>query len=268
MKNSNIRFVVPFLVIFLLGCATAKDVQLATDLIRTDNELTRLLVEVRPGDTESAAVYLSGLAVQAKKEADELNGVPGKERDAIAYYRIAATAYWRSGMTEDVNPLFEVVEKGSQLCIGLKDQAPDRDCLFLRLVIPFAGLEAKAEEKDLSKLLDDVNFNDNRRTEKEIETMQEISTSLNQSKPLVQKIFNEGADERFKSHSGMRAYYCNNAKKAKDYYFPVAALFGTKVREFDQNLSDSSPPLGITVESADSLIIPDSEFPSFCQGEN
>jgi hypothetical protein len=255
-------------VALLAGCATTKDVQLATDLIRTDNELTRLLVEVRPDDNDSAAVYLSGLATHAKDEADALELVPGKERDAIAYYRISATAYWRSGMTEDVNPLFEAVDKGSQLCVKLKDMAPDRDCLFLRLVIPFAGLEAKAQEKDLSELLEQVNFNDNIRTKKEIKTMQEIRNSLNQIRPLLLKIFKEGTDERLKSHSGMRTYYCNNAKKASDYYSPIADVFETKVIEFHRNFPNNTPPLEIDEDSAALLRVKNSGVPSFCQGGN
>lgn len=264
MKKSKIRFVIPLLVALLAGCATAKDVQQATDLIRTDNELTRLLVEVRPDDLERSAIYLNGLANHAKTEADRLAGEPGKESDAIAYYRIAATAFWRAGMSEDVNALFEVAEKGGNLCAGLENRAPDRDCLFLRLVIPFAGLEAKAKEQDPSDLLETVNFNDGSASPVEIETMQQISTLLNEFKPLVIKIFDAGSDERFKSHAGMRTYYCNNAKKADEFYSPRALEFGTKVREFDQNLSGSAPPLGITVDSADSLIIPDSQYPSFC----
>ncbi len=197
-----------------------------------------------------------------------MEGVQGKERDAIAFYRISALAYWRSGLTEDVNPLFEVVYKGSQLCVELEDQAPDRDCIFLRLVIPFAGLEAKAQEKDLSELLERVNFYDNIGIEKEIKTMQEIRDSLNQIKPLVLKVLKEGLDDRFMTDSGMRTYYCKNAKKAYDYYSAIAAVMQTKVIEFHRNFPNSTPPLGIDEESAALLRIKDSGVPSFCLGDN
>ena len=98
-------FINVFFFLLLVSCATVEDVQRATDLIRTDNELTRLLDEVRPGDQTGVATDLIALATHAKGEADSLKSERGRVLDAIAYYRIAATAYWRSGRSEVVNDL-------------------------------------------------------------------------------------------------------------------------------------------------------------------
>ena len=86
-----------------------------------------------------------------------------------------------------------------------------------------------------------MNFNDNIGTEKEIKTMQEIRDSLNQIKPLVLKVLKEGLDDRFMTDSGMRTYYCKNAKKAYDYYSSIAAVMQTKVIEFHRNFPDNTP---------------------------
>ena len=48
-KNSAARLIFFICVFLLVGCATAEDVRQASDLIRTDNELTRLLVEKKDG---------------------------------------------------------------------------------------------------------------------------------------------------------------------------------------------------------------------------
>ena len=45
MKSLRKRLMIGAVVFLLAGCATVNDVQRASDLIRTDNELTRLLVE-------------------------------------------------------------------------------------------------------------------------------------------------------------------------------------------------------------------------------
>ena len=97
MKHYLIKLVLGVIVLSLFGCVTIKDVQRATDLIRTDNELTRLLVEVRPKDQAGAATYLVGLATHAQTKAESLKDLKGKEADAIAYYRIAATGRSRRG---------------------------------------------------------------------------------------------------------------------------------------------------------------------------
>lgn len=265
MQKFTTRFVISVIVFLLTGCATVKDVQRSTDLIRTDNELTRLLVEVRPNDQMAAETDLTFLANHAKGEADALKGIQGGIPDAIAYYRIASTAYWRSGNPKVVNNLFEAANNGSDLCARLGENAPDRDCLFLNLVIPFAGLESNANGKGLSGLLGGVDFNDGNATPDEIDIMGEIRNSLNQAKPLVEKIFAVGADDRLLSHPGMREYYCDNAKKAFGYYNSTAGVFVTKVREFQDKLTDNTSQLGITIEEARELRKLKKGVPSFCQ---
>jgi hypothetical protein len=266
MQKLTTRFAISVIIVLLLaGCATVKDVQRSTDLIRTDNELTRLLVDVRPSDQEGAATSLEGLAIYAKDEADALKGDRGTFPDAIAYYRIAATAYWRSGKPEVVNDLFEVTDSGTKLCVELGENAPDRDCLFLQLVIPFAGLESKAKNPDLSGLLERVNFNNSEGTPGEIKIMGEIRDSLIQVKPLVQRILVFGKDDRLLSHRNMREYYCDNAKEAFDYYDDTAAVFVTKVREYHANFKDNTPSLGITLDEAREIRKLEKGVPSFCQ---
>jgi hypothetical protein len=265
MNKFTTRLIIAITVFFIAGCATVEDVQRATDLIQSDNELTRLLVEVRPSDRSGAATYLNGLAAHAKGEADSLKGDQGRWPDAIAYYRIAATAYWRSGRSEVVNNLFEVSNSGTDLCSRLGDKAPDRDCLFLRLVIPFAGLESTASVNGLAGLLKNVHFDDGNATKEEINDMGTIRTGLNQAKPLVEEILGIGVDDRLLSHPGMRQYYCNNAKMAVKHYKLIAGIFATKVREFDDNITDNTLSLGITINEARKLRNLAKEVPSFCQ---
>jgi hypothetical protein len=266
IMQRHTNLVIIGVIIFLLaGCATLKDVQRSTDLIRTDNELARILSNVRPNDQFSAETDLAVLANHAKAEAEALEGDQGKILDTIAYYRIASTAYWRSGKPEVINDLFETANKGSDLCAKLADKAPDRDCVFLGLVIPFAGLESNANKTDLSGLLDSVNFNDESATEAEIQTMQKIHRSLGHAKPLVNKILMLGKDNRLLSHPGMREYYCGNAKNANSYYTSTAAVFITKVKEFHSNFPNHTPPLEITVEKAREIRKQDKAVPSFCQ---
>ena len=265
MKKFSYLFINCFLIFLLVSCASVEDVRRSTDLIRTDNELTRILEEVRPVNKFDAEVDLITLADHAKSEADKLKGAQGKIPDAIAYYRIASTAYWRSGNINVVNALFEVSNSGTDLCYNLGDKAPDRDCLFLRLVIPFAGLEADAKDKGLAGLLDSVNFNDDNDTKQEIGTMRVINDSLIKAKSLVGKILVVGKDDRLLSHSGMQKYYCFNAQKTLDYYNSTATVFVVKIKEFNAKFPNKSLAPGITVEKARALRILEKEIPSFCK---
>jgi predicted small secreted protein len=264
MKKLTTLFIVVTMAFLLAACATVQDVQRATDLIRTDNELTRLLVEVRPNDQIGAALYLSALATHAKAEADNLKGDPRRAPDAIAYYRIAATAYWRSGKSEVINELFEVTDNGAKLCAALGKSAPDRDCLFLQLVIPFAGMESNVKNANLPVLLDGVDFSDQTSTTEEIDTMAKIHKELMEIKPLVEKILTVGLDDSFMTHPGMREYYCANAQKAVDYYDLNAGEFVSHVRVFHDKFPDNTPPLGVTLDEARGLRKLEREIPSFC----
>ncbi len=265
MKKFAVLFIDCFLILLLVCCATVEDVQRATDLIRTDNELTRLLIEVRPSDQEGAATYLSGLATHAKSEADALKDDQTRAPTAIAYYRIAATAYWRSGRSDVVSDLFEVTDNGTKLCAGLDQNAPDRDCLFLQLVIPFAGLESNLKKTDPSVLLAKAEFNDGRADSDETEAMAAIHESLIQNRRLVQKILAVGESDRFLSHPGMREYYCENSKKALKKFDLAAGVFATKVREFHDNVPNSTTLLNITLDKVRELRKLEKDLPSFCK---
>jgi len=265
MEKLASRLVIGVILFLLTACATVKDVQRASDLIRTDNELTRLIVEVRPSDPTAAAIYLSAVAAHAKSEATALKGHQDKILDAIAYYRIAATAYWRSGRTEVVNDLFEVTDNGTKLCSDLGQNAPDRDCLFLQLVIPFAGLESLLNQTGLPNLFKSINFNDGIASSSEIDTMRRIHQTLIQTKPLIQTILAVGEDNRFLSHPGMREYYCRNATNAVASYDSCAGTFAGTVRVFHDKFPDHKPPLGITIDEAREIRNLKGGVPDFCR---
>jgi hypothetical protein len=251
MKHIRFRLIIPILVVLLAGCATVEDVQRASDIIRSDNELARIVQNVRPFDKISAQTELTQLAFHAKSEADRLKTQKGTSPDAIAYYRIAASAFWKSEDPKVASELFEVADNGTLLCTQLQDRAPERDCFFLRLVIPFAGLEAEANEKGLSELLAEINFGDNANTGEEIKTMKQIQASLGHLQSLVQKIFVIEAGEGLITHPSMKKYYCDNALDAKGFYLAVAAVFETRVLEYDANIKDDK--LGIRPEDAQKL---------------
>ncbi|BBO78063.1 hypothetical protein DSCW_54800 [Desulfosarcina widdelii] len=254
MKKHLVPFVFGVGVLILFGCATAKDVQRATDLIRTDNQLTRLLVEVRPKDQEGSATYLIGIATHAQTEAESLEGLRGKQADAIAYYRIAATAYWKSGAPEVVDDLFEATLNGMNLCAELKEGGPDRDCMFLQLVIPFAGLESLANGVNLKDTLGKIDFYDDKDTGSETEMMRNAFGDLEKARALIKKIYQFETDDRLKKHPAMRDYYCTNVEKARNYHIGHTGELIGKVNDYDQRpaLQDASP-LGITIEQARAL---------------
>jgi hypothetical protein len=51
----------------------------------------------------------------------------------------------------------------------------------------------------------------------------------------------------------MKAYYCGNAGRAKDYYSPVAGVFETKLIEIYHEFPGATTDLDITRESAAEL---------------
>jgi len=261
MKRMIKFFVFGFASLTILGCATTQDIQRASDLIRSDNELTRVLVKEGNDDR---GVYLVGLAIDAKKKADELRKTDKTKADAISYYRIAATAFWKSGSTKLVNELFAAADSGQAVCEELKKRAPDRDCLYLQLVIPFAGLEQHANNKGLSKELEDeVDFEDGLpASEEEIVIIKETRDSLNISRQLVKKILAMGKDDRYLTHLDMRDYFCRNAIKAKQYHNGLAGNYFRKVQIHENKIGDTEAKLGVSLEEANKKV--EMDLPGFC----
>ncbi len=234
MRINLARIGVGFFIILFTACATVDDVQRASDLIRTDNELARLLKEVRPGDQEGSSVFLTVLAADASEKAKLL----GNSADAIAFYRIAATAYWKSDKPEFTDKLFAVVGSGQEACGGLGDRAPDRDCLFLQFVIPFAAIESESRKLNYDAKLKKIDFFDQLETGAEIKTLDDTSGYLHKIKKSVKSILNVGSDDVLLSHTEMKLYYCDNAKKALKTYNNIASNLYTKTVSYHKRKAD------------------------------
>lgn len=222
----------------LAGCATVDDVQRASNLIRMDNELTRLLVEVRPEDRHAASLYLVGVATDAASEGDRL--ARSHPREAISFYRIAATALWRSGDDRVGHQLFQVVNRGIGLCGESGADAPDRDCVFLRLVIPFAAMEARGTA--LARHIENADPDD-------VEALGLVGAELAAAKPVVTAILEVGEDDRLLTHPGMRAYYCDGARDARRFFDGAAANYELRVERLDERGID----IPVTTAQAESL---------------
>jgi hypothetical protein len=258
------KLILGVVVISMVACATVKDVQRGTDIIRTDNELARMLDQKQLDPNLSWSAEMTQIGDHAKEEGDALKETPGKAFDALAYYRIAATAYWKSSNPDVTNHLFAAVNSGIETCNAMGANAPDRDCLFLQLIIPFAGLESFANEKQISILLDNVVFSDGTAMAVEIETMNEVADFLQQVKPQVESILAIGKDERLLSHHGMNAYYCDNARKVMDFFDTRAARYTTKVSQFEESFPSHDPPLDMSLEQAQSLRKLENILPELC----
>lgn len=247
------KLVVVFFVVSIFGCATVRDVQRGTDIIRTDSELARILKGEQLDPDLSPSTELTQIGDHGKKEGDTLKNKFDKALDAIAYYRIAATAYWKSQNPNTIDNLFAAVNSGIETCIALGDKAPDRDCLYLQLVIPFAGLESATSKKRINDLLDEVNFTDDTATKTEIAAMNKAAVYLRQVKPQVESILSVGMNERMLSHPSMTDYYCRNARAAMRFFDSRTAGYTTKAFQFKNSFPDHDPPLEMPHEGIQHL---------------
>lgn len=252
------------IVVAAIGCATVEDVQRGSDIIQIDNELIRILENKQDDPQTTVGAELTQIGDHAKKKGDTLKNVSDKASDALAYYRIAATAYWKSNNPDVTNRLFAVCDSGIEVCNAMGANAPDRDCSFLQLVIEFAGLESFANEKHISALLDEVVFSDGNATAEEIKTMNDVGIFLNQVKPRVESILAIGRDEHLFSHPGMHEYYCDNAKAAKDFFDGRTGTYKSKVFQFENSFPGHDPALEMSLEQAERLGKLENELPRGC----
>lgn len=214
----------PLLLLLVMGgCASVEDVQRAATLIRTDNELTRLMVEVRPEDRASAAIWIAGLAVDAHARGDSLADTANSV-DAIAFYRIAATAYWRSGNPAVASDLFDVVERATGLCSELGAEAPERDCVYLRLVIPFASIEELFASDGPLMALDGVQISGGGFGADEAKLLEAAHGAIGKADATITRIIEVGRDDRLLGHPGMQDYYCAQLSAAVERYGALSSV--------------------------------------------
>ena len=237
--------------LFLVGCVTVEDLQSANRLIHADDQL-QTLVQAQPEDINQAvSVELIALGNDAMKQAKLLAGNEATQREAVSYYRIAATAFWQSRSDSAASQLFEARDDGLALCEDLKPNAPDRDRLFLKLIIPYAVLETSMHDAD--KALDIVQgeIESNDLTSKSVDALEDAYGNLKTAKSAIKEIESLEQDPALKEHEEFNAYYQYNKADINDNFLMHRGRLAGRLSQFLQ-MSSPNPvgsdgePLGIT----------------------
>lgn len=209
-----------------VGCATVNDVRQASQLIHTDNQLAALLAARSDKHHVVAQAELVSLGEDARKQAETLELDPSAKREAIAYYRIAATAFWQSGSSEAVDRMFGTVANGRALCESMPaTKVPDRDYLFLKLLLPLAAFEASARaDAGQADALEQVDFTDQENTASELETLKAVFRYLQAQKRLIREVDSLRDDRSLAGHTGMQAYYEENSRRIHQDFEGLAGV--------------------------------------------
>jgi hypothetical protein len=258
MKTRNIRPVLALLaVLALAACGTLTEIKNATQLIKADNELA-LMITSRDEDTSGtvkAQLVMAG--DQAFERAQStVSGGSSKERvEAISWYRIAATAYWQSGETDAVSKMFQAADAGRQLCTDLGAGAPDRDCVYLKLLIPFAAFEASSEADDqhLLAALDLVNFREATDPDPGVATIKTVHERLLSERRILDEIEELKDDAVLANHPTLKRYYEDNRTKARTFFDQVRMKFLSRLVDLKERFPAEFESLGITIESVKAL---------------
>ncbi|TNE64769.1 MAG: hypothetical protein EP335_06585 [Alphaproteobacteria bacterium] len=224
------------LAISLSACVTLEQVKTASNIIKLDNELE---AEVRRDrNNPSAATFsLSDIAAEATARAQDADRAAA---DAISYYRIAATAYWQNHDPAQNTALAEVASLGQQACASVSEkERPDRDCFYLKLVVPFAAIEEAqrnvwpVDETDKGKtrfILDDVNMSDGA-SNKDIDLTNTAIKGLQNIRTGISALAKIGA-ENAPLPDNIEGYFCRNTTEAIVRFDGAASTLQSSVETY------------------------------------
>ncbi len=252
MKISSRHLFIVLMFLCIPSCATVTDVNRAADLIRQDNEIFRLITETRRADPAKSSMLLKVLAAEAEKSALKA----GETSNAVAFYRVAVTAYWRSDDSSVAGKLSAMVEKGKEICKKLGEDKPGRDCLYIDFALPFAALEAAAISRDYDQEIQSINLWDNVDTGKEEQILGSARDYLVQIKPAVENVvsYHQGAGQAvLSSHDEMKQYYCDNGLATLKKYSGIAKALSSKSKSYADKVADGGLKKG---DNADQVPTP------------
>jgi hypothetical protein len=131
----------------LMSCVSTEDFYAANDINKMDNNLTTLLVKAINSNNTNEKHEIAFTAALAHDSGDSM-AEQGKAKLAIAYYRIAAIAYWQDDIDANDNQLIAVMDASQALCKSLQSdgKAPDRDCFVIQLTLLLEVIEQKFED--------------------------------------------------------------------------------------------------------------------------
>ncbi|MGL1956250.1 MAG: hypothetical protein OCD00_02880 [Colwellia sp.] len=250
-----------FISITLTACVTLKEVQQSTDLLNTEQHLNQVLTSKGKNLKSELAI----IAVHAVTQADELVKKEKYKSFAISYYRIAATAYWQAKETSSVNDLFKVANSGQKACGSLEEKAPDRDCLFLYLVLPFASMEEISKNHDFDFLNQGEQYgvgSDWSLLQSKLNAAQQSLQNMNM---IVGKVIDIGHTRKnlISGHNTLKQYYCENAKEAKTHLNSLGNTLLLHTQQFLKNPKEVK--LHLSSNKVASLRISKS-LANYCQG--
>lgn len=231
----------------LSACVTTTEFKQANDLIRSDNTLMYLLNNGSPEPDQKSELFF--LATHAKQQGDSLKS--SDKPTSIAYYRIATSAYWKSGESIEAPDAFiDAAESGNDLCNDIESNAnsfsPDRDCFFLALVVPYAVVEALLNNTVLSQLLELDPITAANASEA-TDILSKSYSILAKSHAAVNEVIAAGStkSDLLLGSSSLNQYYCGGSKEAFSDHRSLARKLERHVSEYT-TLSDALPALTFT----------------------
>ena len=243
--------------LFLVGCVTVQDIQTANRLIHADDQLQTLVQARDQDETGGAKAQLVALGQDAMKQAGLMEANEATRREAISYYRIAATAFWQSRSESVVSEMFSAADKGNALCKSMGDNAPDRDRLFLTLVIPFAAVEASLGDVDatLGQVKRDLDAGNV--TPETVDALKRAYGQMQTARSAIGKIDALEQDPALAGHAEFLEYYASNQEAAHKSFEAQRKKLGPLVQELQSRNANATgsdgEALGLTVDDVQDL---------------
>jgi len=226
--------------LLLTACATTEDIKRSSSLIRMDNQMNTILQDTSIRASDEGKAKLAVIASDAKEQAVKSTS----KNDAIAFYRLAATAEWQQQDATSINDLATTVNSGLNVCESMKEDKPDRDCFLLKMVLPFHAFEINTY--DFTNQLTRINFSDSVSSDTEVTTLNGAYSKTEQFYSILMRMYNIDSEDKamLADHPSLKNYFCTESQKVFLFYSSQWGPVNAKTSEFESN----SPAVSVKAE--------------------
>ena len=257
IPKTNFSSVLAVIAILILsGCATINDVNRAAKLNRMDSNIPLLVSATKNQDPNKkhlvaqARAELRQMNKESMQLAAEANGSDSLQKaQAIAFYRLAATAAWQSRGENVMAEVFDAATSGQKICAEMTTFRPDRDCFYLATVPTYVAADSALRAPELESMDKDSVKNDlanGNLSGNTLEIYEGVWDSLKfiRANVLEASLLTGDDNEMLKDHPDLRTYFCNQIGTVISAYRGYRSTFRSNLNLFiikkqQENISDA-----------------------------